>query len=207
MQPDEHSTPAGTGEGSYGWGPGQQQPPHGPPEGPRRRRSWLEIVAVILAVIALVVGVIALVERPTAAPTRSAATTPAAPAGSAAPNTADADRALCQAIAPLMTESDQAATQYINTGAPGTPQRDAAIPKYREQTEGWARRIQAVLDAHPDAQPYLKRTLQRFIDDEKLFVANVRPGPATKYDDEMWSDSLGAVGGPLAVCQDLGVQW
>ena len=50
-------------------------------------------------------------------------------------------------------------------------------------------------------------TLQRYIDDMQLFVASVRPGPGTKYDEAAWTDSIVAYGGPLATCQALGVQW
>ncbi|MBV8861096.1 MAG: hypothetical protein JO082_04355 [Mycobacterium sp.] len=106
-----------------------------------------------------------------------------------------------------MAESDREAREDVDLGPAGSPQRDAAIPKYRAETEDWARRAQAALDAHPNAEPFFKRTLQRFIDDLKLLVANVRPGPATKYDDAAYNDSMVAYGGPLAICQRLGVQW
>jgi hypothetical protein len=49
--------------------------------------------------------------------------------------------------------------------------------------------------------------LQRYVDDMQLFVASVRPGPGTKYDEAAWTDSIVAYGGPLATCQALGVQW
>ena len=66
---------------------------------------------------------------------------------------------------------------------------------------------QAVLDTNPAAQPFLKRTLQRYIDDMSLYVKNARPGPQTTYDTAAWADSLVAYGGPLAICQGLGVHW
>jgi hypothetical protein len=106
-----------------------------------------------------------------------------------------------------MAESDREAHEYIDAGPAGSPQRDAAIPKYRGDTEDWGRRAQVALDAHSDVEPFFKRTLQRFIDDLKLLVANVRPGPSTKYDDAAYDDSMVAYGGPLAICQALGVQW
>ena len=106
-----------------------------------------------------------------------------------------------------MAESDRVSNAYTGTGDMGTPARDAALPKYVSDTQDWARRTQAVLDANPDADPFFRRTLQRFIDDRKLFVANVRPGPGQDYDQSAWADSLTAYGGPLSICQGLGIKW
>src|ERR1700709_990950 len=69
-----------------------------PPE--RRRPSWMAVgvvLAIVLAVAALVVGVVSLVTQP--------APTPAVSAPSPQAMT-DADKALCQAIGPLMKEND-----------------------------------------------------------------------------------------------------
>ena len=177
----------------------------------RRRRGSLlgggVVLAILLAAAALVVALV----RPgsQAAPSAPPSAVPAQPA-----STADADKALCQAIAPLMTEDDKMSNAFIDAGPMGTPARNAAIPKYVNDTQDWAKRIQQVLDAHmgPAAggvppQAFLTRTLQRFIDDRKLLAANIRPGPGTKYDDEAYNDSMAAYGGPLAICQDLGVRW
>jgi uncharacterized membrane protein len=204
--------------------PGAPNPPPGsyPPAGgygqalpptrrPRKRGLLVAaglVMAIVLAVAALAVGIVALKRHTptgmvTATPGASS-TSPTPPAGS---NTTEADRALCNAIAPLMAESDREAHEYIDEGPAGSPQRDSAIAKYRADTQDWTRRAQAALDAHSNAQPYFKRTLQRFIDDQELLVANVRPGPSTKYDEAAYDDSMVAYGGPLAVCQALGVQW
>jgi len=48
---------------------------------------------------------------------------------------------------------------------------------------------------------------QGYIDDMQLFVASVRPGPGTQYDEAAWTDSIEAYGGPLATCQALGIGW
>ena len=40
-------------------------------------------------------------------------------------------------------------------------------------------------------------TLQRYVDDMQLFVASVRPGPGTKYDEAAWTDSIVAYGGQM----------
>jgi hypothetical protein len=188
--------------------PGGYAPQPQPTPPPRKRRllitAWLAITA-LLATAALVIGIVA-ISRPPATSANSASS--AAPS-TAAPgrDTTAADRALCNAIAPLMTESDRSSHEFVDSAPDGSPERDAAIPKYRTETEDWARRTQAVLDGHSDAQGYLRRTLQRFIDDSKLYVANLRPGPAKTSATEAWADSLVAYGGPLAICYDLGVQW
>jgi hypothetical protein len=40
----------------------------------------------------------------------------------------------------------------------------------------------------------MTRSLQRYIDDMKLFAASVRPGPGTQYDEAAWTDSIVACG-------------
>lgn len=202
-------------------GPGGGLPPPPPAQPPyagggpysitgrrNRGRSLLAgagiAVAIGLAAAALVVSLTrpVPVQAPAAQPAPPAAGSPATPA-----NTEAADRALCTAIAPLMAESDRTAHEFVDPGPAGSPERDAAIPSYRAQTGEWARRTQDVLNAHYDASPFFQRTLQRFIDDRKLYVANVRPGPAKSYDDAAWADSMVAYGGPLAICQALDVTW
>jgi hypothetical protein len=203
-----------------GYGPAQVGMgfPPGPPQpapytrGPRRRRGAILIGAGVLLAIAL--GAAALVVA-LMSPGRQSTSGAPMPATTQQPgSTSDADRALCQAIAPLMAESDRVSNAYIDTGATGTPARDAATPKYVSDTQDWAPRIQKALEEHAAVpsgevapQPFLIRTLQRFIDDRKLFVANVRPGPSTNIDQSAWTDSLVAYGGPLAICEDLGVKW
>jgi hypothetical protein len=185
--------------------PGPPAPPAGPPGDdwryipPPPRRSKALIAAgvgvAVLAAAALVVGIVGLTR-----PSTTAAPMPAQ-------GTTVTDRDLCTALAPLMTEDDRVSQTFIDRGHAGTPSRDAAIPKYRTDTEHWAGRAQTVLDAHLDADPFFKRTLQRFIDDRILLVQNMRPGPAKTYDKETWADSLSALGGPLSVCSGLGVKW
>jgi hypothetical protein len=62
-----------------------------------------------------------------------------------------------------------------------------------------------VLDEHSIPPRYVTRTLQRYIDDMRLYVASIRPGPATDADTATWTDSLAALGGPFEVCNALGV--
>ncbi|HME47485.1 hypothetical protein [Mycobacterium sp.] len=168
---------------------------------PRSRRGILlgvgTVLAILLATAALVVAVVSLVRQP--APTSTA---PADPQASTA-----ADRALCQAIAPLMKENDDRSNAFLATGQPGSPERDAALPKFVTDTQDWARRTQQALDAHATPPRLLTRSLQRYIDDMQLFVASVRPGPGTQYDEAAWTDSIVAYGGPVATCQALGIGW
>nr|WP_232425883.1 hypothetical protein [Mycobacterium sp. JS623] len=165
----------------------------------------MALVAAVIAVAALVVGIIGLF-RPSSG--SAPATSIASPTRTAAgQDTSTADHALCTAIAPLMADYDRTSNNWTESGEPGTPARDAALPKYRSDTEDWARRIQDALDAHPDADPFLKRTLQRYIDDRILLVRNIEPGPSKPTDDEAWSDSMTAYEGPVSVCWKLGVKW
>jgi hypothetical protein len=163
----------------------------------------LATVAVVMAAAALIVSVIRGGDSSApVTPTAQPSTSP-----TAASDTTAADKALCDAIAPLMTASDRTSNEYTNTGDAGTPARDAALPKFIADTEAWIPRIQTVLDAHPDVRPLFKRSLQRYIDDRQLLVWNVEPGPSKSYDETTWSDSLAAYGGPLRICHDLGVSW
>jgi hypothetical protein len=164
----------------------------------------------LVAVAALVVGILALTTSSgsgsSAAGSSSVSASPS-PTSTPAADTTSANRALCQAIAPLMSESDSASKAYINTGAIGSPERTAATPKFVSDTKDWASRIQPVIDAHPDVDPYFARTLQRFVDDMRLFVTDLDAGPFQPYDETVRNDSLAAYSGPLRTCYDLGVRW
>ncbi len=177
-------------------------PSYGRPSRTSRRRilGVGVVLAILLAVAALIVAILALTKEP------PPAASPSAPPGQQGPATAD-DRKLCEAIAPLMKENDDRSNAFLGTGQPGSPEQDAALPKFVTDTQDWARRTQQVLDANAKPPRLLTRTLQRYIDDMQLFVASVRPGPGTKYDEAAWTDSIVAYGGPLATCQALGVQW
>lgn len=154
------------------------------------------IVAVVLATVALVLSLVSLLTQPDPAPS--------APKP---PPVADADKALCQAIGPLMKENDDRSNAFLATGEAGSPERDAALPKFVADTQDWARRTQQALDAHATPPRLSTRALQRYIDDMQLFVASVRPGPGTQYDEAAWTDSIVAYGGTLATCQQLGIGW
>jgi hypothetical protein len=81
------------------------------------------------------------------------------------------------------------------------------MPKFINDTKDWMGRVQPVIDSHPDADPFLRRSLQRFVDDQRNLVADLEAGPWQPYDQNIWDDSLGAGAGPQGICWDLGVRW
>jgi hypothetical protein len=176
---------------------------------PRRNRGMGTAVAgaIMLAVAALVIGIIDLTHSSTpTATTGSSATASAAP--HAATDPTDANRALCTAIAPLMTESNRVAKAYSGLGPAGTPSWTSGVATFISDTKDWVGRIQPVVDSHPDADPFFRRSLQRFIDDRRFLILDLQaPGPYPAYDDTIWNDSLAAGSGPLNTCWDLGVKW
>jgi hypothetical protein len=106
-----------------------------------------------------------------------------------------------------MTEINRISYTYLNLGQAGTPARDSALPKFISDTQDWIGRVQPILDQHPDARPFFRRSLQRFIDDRNLLVSDLKAGPLPASALEMWSDSEGAYSGPLHICDELGVKW
>jgi hypothetical protein len=178
------------------------------PPPPRRSKVLAAgvVVAILLATAALVVGIIDLT-RPTPPPAATAPTSAAPTTATPGADTSGADRALCTAIAPLMGEGDRLNNTYTRLGDAGTAARDAATPKFVTDTQDWVGRVQPLLDQHPDASPYLRRTLQRSLDDQSLLASELAPGPLPEYIKSLFSDSLGAYAGPLHVCYDLGIKW
>lgn len=188
--------------GAPGAGPvhaSQLLPPH-----QRSGRGWplrLALVAVPISTAALVVALIGLVREPdqmSRAETAPPATTTAA--------TDSGDQALCDEIAPLIKESSRNKTDFTGLGEPGSPERNAGIPNFVDKTQDWSSRAQEVLDAHAEPPRYLTRTLQRYIDDLRLFVDGLRPGPSPDSDRAIWTDGVAALNGPLQVCAALGVE-
>jgi hypothetical protein len=106
-----------------------------------------------------------------------------------------------------MHESNETGKAFVNLGHSGTPPRDAGIPDYEASVLDWAKRIQPILDGQADADPFLRRTLQRMVDDIRIYATSIRPGPETDADAAAWNDATVAYGGPYDVCHRLGVQW
>jgi hypothetical protein len=169
----------------------------------------LAATALVVGVIALVVGVIVLVRPAPSAP--SAPPPVAAPASSSAhpTGTTEANRAFCTDIAPLMTESDKTA-QAFSHPAKNSPEWKAGVPAFVNDTKTWVVRMQPVIDSHGDADPFLLRSMQRFVDDRRSLVADLEAGDGAEWrpdDQTSWNDSLLAGSGPLSACWDLGVKW
>jgi hypothetical protein len=194
-QPGQPPSPP-AGPPGYGW----PQPPAPPQRG--RKGLWIATaVTIVLATAALVVGIINLTRpAPSAAPAVPApsTTTPAA-------DTAAADKALCTEIAPMMVDYDHSTKALSTSGDPGSTEWNAALPKFLSDTKNWAAQLQPIIDRHTDADPFLRRGLQRFVDDRKYLIADLVSGPYENYDATIWGDSLAAGSGPLRICFALGV--
>jgi hypothetical protein len=183
----------------------------GPPPGfpisppPRRGRALLAGVGIALAITvaaaALVVSLVGPHRNTPATATQPKATNQSA-------STTESDKALCQAIAPLVKESSERGREFVNLGHTGAPERDAGIPAYVSDTTAWVKRAQAVLDQHSSPtsrSDILLRSLQRYVDDKYAYVASIRPGPGTDADSAAWNDSLVALSVPYDICDGLGV--
>jgi hypothetical protein len=189
--------------------PGAYAQPPQPTPPPHKRGLLITaglVMAILLATAALVVGIIA-ISRPTSSTSANPTPPTASPTTSGVTDTTAADRKLCEAVAPLIRESADDGRSFVNLGPTGTPARDAGIPDYQASVSDWVKRIQPILDRHPDADAFFKRTLQRFIDDTRIYATSIRPGPETDADTAAWNDKLVAIGGPFDVCHRLGVQW
>lgn len=189
---------------------GVTQPWPPPPQQltPRRARfSWTALIAAVLAMTALVVAIIALIQTRTTS--NSTPSEPLSPSTQPSPSMdyKAANHALCTAIAPLMTENNQAAKAFSGLGPAGSPERDAGKDKFISVTRDWVGRIQPVIDSHLNVDPYFHRSLQRFVDDQRFLIADLEAGPWQPYDQTIWNDSLAADNGPLSICWDLGVKW
>jgi hypothetical protein len=189
----------------FGW---QPAPPQPAPLPVKRGKGLAAAVgaAIVLSAAALTVGIIALVRPAPSAPTSSVApaSSSAHPAGTTAAN-----RAFCTDIAPLMTESNKTA-QAFNRPAKNSPEWKAGVPAFVNDTKTWVGRMQPVIDSHGDADPYLLRSMQRFVDDRRNLVADLQAGDGAEWmpdDQTSWNDSLSAGSGPLSTCWDLGVKW
>jgi hypothetical protein len=193
--------------------------PHLPPPGyepppfpdPRRRRGTLSTIglasAILLAVAALIVGIVGLNRPAASTSTTTQSSSVASPSTSATSDTAAADHALCEGVAPLIHESAERGRQFVDLGQSGTPERDAGIPSYAKDVSEWVKKIQPILDQHQDADEFLRRTLQRFIDDTRIYAESIRSGPQNEADVAAWNDKLVAIGGPYEICHRLGVEW
>lgn len=183
-----------------GYGPSPVGPYAPPPRRGSRLAVSLATLAVLLGAAALVVSLV----REPAAPASSPPTTTTATAPAQQVFVEEADRSLCEAIAPLMKENDEKTREFSQFKA-GSPEQSDALPGYRNFTEAWAARIQSVLHEQSDPPRYLTRTLQRFIDDMLLYVNS--DSVSDEVGVNTWKLSLSDYGGPASVCRKLGVNW
>jgi hypothetical protein len=161
------------------------------------------VLAILLGVAALVLSLVGLTRTPVPQPTREMPE-----AGSQQLFVDDADTALCEAIAPLMKESDEKNRILTNAGPPGSPERSAVIPEFKKHTLDWAARMQRLLDEHAEPPRYLTRTLQQYLDSSLLYSENIYPDrPPDSYDSAVWDSAAVAYGGPLGTCYKLGIKW
>lgn len=120
---------------------------------------------------------------------------------------AAATRDLCTEIGPLQAESDRIANTWMELGPVGTPARDGGTMAFISDMDRLIGRVQHTLDAHPAADGFLRRSLQRGIDDEAMITADIGSGPFEPYDQNAWLDRQASYAGVLSVCAKLGIQW
>lgn len=189
------------------WQP-QLPPPHPGHVGPARaqRRSVAAIVVAIFAA-GVMIAVAIVVAGNRSHPGGSAPTTPTVTAGHT--GTAEANRAFCTDIAPLMAESDKTAQAFSRLDRKA-PDWKAGAQAFMDATTPWLDRMQPVIDSHGDADPFLQRSMQRFVDDTRYLLADLAAGEGPEwlpYDQTSWNDGLAALSGVAHVCYTVGVRW
>lgn len=196
------------GPGPSGYAAPPPPPPVFLPPRPRRLRTALAAAGILLAVVLAAASLVVALTGRTSSEASTAPTSADNPAASSdTASTEAADRRLCTAIGPMMTEYNKASNEWLSAGAPGSPGRDSALPKFINDTESFVGRVETVMDQHPGVQPRFDRTLHRYLDDLWLLANNIEPGPERTYDGAAWTDSLIAYGGPQSICDSLGAGW
>jgi hypothetical protein len=119
-----------------------------------------------------------------------------------------ADRDLCQAMGPLMNESNAAGNAFQKSGEQNTPERKAATPKYIGDTYDWARRAQEVVNQHADPPRFLSRTFQRYVDDVLLYAEGLAPDrDSSAYENQIYELSIQDLAGLIGRCGELEAPW
>ena len=124
-------------------------------------------------------------------PSQSAAATPASTPG---PVGGPADRELCEAIAPLVQENTNTVNTFAGLGERGTSERDAGIAGFQASIRDWVSRIEPVLEGHPSASAYLTRNFQWYIDSNRIYASQLKPGRGNPADEAAWNDASVALG-------------
>ncbi|MCG5432781.1 hypothetical protein LV457_10830 [Mycobacterium sp. MYCO198283] len=181
------------------------QPPFGWPSSSapsKTRPSWLPVALSTLGVVLAAAALLVALLREPAAP--QAFDTPKITAAPQATLDDKADRALCEEIAPLMTEGDSRTRQF-NSLIRGSAEQQAALPEFRSYIQGWASEMQNVLNSNSQPPRFLTRTVQSFIDVMLLWV-----GRDNASDDVAMSTyrvTSSYYSGPQFRCEVLGVPW
>lgn len=190
------------------WQPALLPPPPGHADPSRKQsRSVTAIVAAILAAGALIAAAIVVAGDRSQPAGSTSSTTPTIAAGH--PGTVEANRTFCTDIAPLMAESNKTAQAFSRLDKKA-PDWKAGAQTFMDATTAWLDRMQPVIDSHGDADPYLQRSMQRFVDDTRDLLADLAAGDGPEwlpYDQTIWNDGLGALSGVAHVCYTLGVKW
>lgn len=120
----------------------------------------------------------------------------------------DADRALCQAMGPLMSESADRNNALQDLTKQNTPERKAAIPKFVSETYDWADKAQDMLNNHPDPPRFLTRNFQRYIDDSLLFAEGLSPDrDSSVYENQIYENIIKDLAGLIGRCTEVDVRW
>ncbi|GAA2424333.1 hypothetical protein [Mycolicibacterium llatzerense] len=173
-----------------------------PPQNVQRRIAIALAAVGTIAVASLALSIVELT-RPQTPAAHTAVNSP----GRAPLATTAATHELCTAIGPLQAESDQIANRWMALGPVGTPARVGGTAKFLSDIEASIVRVQHALDAHPAADGFLRRSLQRGLDDEHMIAADLRSGPFEPYDQNAWLDRQASYAGVLSECAKVGVRW
>jgi len=120
----------------------------------------------------------------------------------------DADRDLCLAIGSLMKESEDLKNGFLTSGPQNSDERKAAIPKFVENTQDWARRAQQVLNEHEEPRRHLTRVLERYIDDSVVYAHDLAPDrDSSKYENPIYDLGVMDYAGVLGRCAALRAGW
>ena len=192
--PDVHA-PAAFPQAGAPW-------PAQPPVAQAQRRGVLLTTGIAGLALAMATGamVVALTRHPDPIGVTSSTS-------ASATDTSAANKALCTAISPAMADSEKITNTYIRLGTPGSPERDAALPKFVSDTKEWVERAQNAIDSHPDAGGYLRRSLQQYTDQSQTLALSLTPGPLKPYTEQLYQSTSAVYDGPVAICQNLGVKW
>ncbi len=182
-----------------------------PPPKPSRAGVWLGSVACVLAAAALVVGVVALVtaqREPASVATAGNRGNRCSRGVRRMPRTSS----LCEAIAPLMKESDDRnACPHECRRSQTRPARDPArFPNYKTDTlglgithAGSSQRARGTCSVS-DSDTAGTTSTAMLLYSENMLSRTALPIPMTTH---VWDAKAVDYGGPLATCYKLGIKW